>query len=178
MPSSKIIKSGLALLESDSSKLLGVQVGEHVVTPGLYIPKSEAQLPPDISFSMLSTSKDYLVVSLDPDAPFPSFSVLGPILHWIQPELKPTPETGGTGNIKLTSHFVADYIGPAPPLCSWPHKYVFLLFEQPTGFDSQKYSPSTGDKIGLGARMRYDLDRWAAEINLGPVIAVNYFLSN
>ena len=121
-------------------------------------------------------------MSLDIDAPFPSFGFLGPVLHWIQPGLKAelSPDTEGSQVLKLkaTEPFVANYIGAAPPPGSSPHRYTFLLYEQPEGFDGSKYAPPDGQPAGIWYRMRYDMDSWAKEINLGPVLAFNYFNSN
>ena len=121
-----------------------------------------------------------MVVSLDIDAPFPSFNLLGPILHWIQPGLKPEPSesTSNTFNLKSTAPFVANYIGPAPPPGSSPHRYIFFLFEQPDAFDGAKYTPPDGQNLGNMSRMRYDLDAWGKEIGLGSLVAVNYFRSH
>ncbi|KAJ5921252.1 protease inhibitor (Tfs1) [Penicillium verhagenii] len=175
MPSQKSIQAGLSLIESDKSKLLGLSVGKHGnVEPGVYIPRADAQSPPKISFPGLSTDKTYFVVSLDIDAPFPSFGVLGPILHWIQPGVKASE----SGELDLSAPFVANYIGPAPPPGSSPHRYTFYLYEEPAGFDTAKYAPANGQKLGNWTRIRYDLDAWAKEINLGPVLAFNYFFSN
>jgi phosphatidylethanolamine-binding protein (PEBP) family uncharacterized protein len=115
-----------------------------------------------------------MVVGLDLDAPFPSFNVLGPVLHWIQPGF-----TAGPDN-KLTSNepFLANYLGPGPPPGSAPHRYTFLLFEQPRDFDGQKYAPAGGAPLGVWHRMRYDLDGWQKTAKLGEPLAVNYFLSN
>lgn len=41
MPSEKSIKAGLALIEADHTKILGLTVGNHEsVQPGQYIPKA------------------------------------------------------------------------------------------------------------------------------------------
>jgi phosphatidylethanolamine-binding protein len=120
-----------------------------------------------------------MVICLDIDAPFPSFGVLGPILHWIQPGLK--PERAADGKSILTSSgtpFVANYIAPAPPPGSSSHRYVFLLYEQPAGFDGKKYAPAGGKNLGNWHRMRYDLGAFEKEAKLGPVLAANYFCSN
>lgn len=114
-----------------------------------------------------------MVVSLDIDAPFPSFGVLGPILHWIQPGLK-----ARNGQLEVTEPFVANYIGPAPPPGSSPHRYIFFLYEQPEGFDGKRYAPPNGQNLSNWYRMRYDLDAWEKEIGLGKVLAANYFTSN
>ena len=115
-----------------------------------------------------------MIIAVDIDAPFPSFGVLGPILHWIQPGLK-CSQTG-----ELTSSdtpFVANYIGPAPPPGSASHRYVFLLYEQPAEFDATKYAPANGAKLGNWQRMRYDLGAFEKKVGLGPVLAANYFKS-
>jgi len=39
-PANASVKRNLALIESDPSKVLGVTVGKHTVTPGLYIPRA------------------------------------------------------------------------------------------------------------------------------------------
>lgn len=142
---------------------------------------TDAQSPPELAFNVPS-DKTYLVISLDLDAPFQSWTVLGPILHWIQPCLKPeSSETAADGVAKLTwsdTPFIANYIGPAPPPGSGPHRYVFFLYEQPDDFDGAKWAPPGGKKLGNRPRMRYDLDAFEKEAKLGPVIAVNYFVSN
>jgi hypothetical protein len=193
MPSDAHVKAALALIKDDESKVLGLTVGNHKnIQPGQYVPRAglclrlsmfyspsnyhftDAQSPPELSFAGLDSSKTYLVVSLDIDAPFPSFGVLGPILHWIQPGVKVTE----SGNLDTTAPFVANYIGPAPPPGSSPHRYIFFLYEEPEGFDAKAHAPPNGQKFGNMSRMRYDFDAWAKKINLGSVVAFNYFNSN
>ncbi|KAJ5381712.1 Phosphatidylethanolamine-binding protein PEBP [Penicillium cataractarum] len=175
MPSDAHVKAALALIKGDESKVLGLTVGDHKnIQPGQYVPRGDAQSPPELAFTGLDSSKTYLVVSLDIDAPFPSFDVLGPILHWIQPGVKVTE----SGTLDTTAPFVANYIGPAPPPGSSPHRYIFFLYEEPAGFEAKAHAPPNGQKLGNWNRMRYDLDAWAKKINLGSVVAFNYFNSN
>ncbi|KAI1373966.1 putative protease inhibitor [Hypoxylon crocopeplum] len=179
MPGTSNIKAALSLIENDKSKVLGLTVGKHSnVQPGQYIPKAEAQSEPVLSFSSLSPEKTYLVIGLDPDAPFPSFGVLGPVLHWSQPGMKAEPAEAGGFTLKSTGPFVANWIGPGPPPISAPHRYTFFLYEEPEGFDVKKYASPGGKDVGVGPRMRFDLDAWAKEVKLGAPIAVNYFKSN
>ncbi|THC90915.1 hypothetical protein EYZ11_009632 [Aspergillus tanneri] len=105
---------------------------------GLTKSAPDAQSPPTISFAA-SPETTYMVVGLDIDAPFPSFNILSPILHWIQSGLK---------------------------------------LMEPDGFNEQKYAPRNGQNLGNMHRMRYDLDAWEEEVKLGPVLAMNYFMSN
>lgn len=133
-----------------------------------------AQEPPKLSFAGANPTSTYLVVSLDIDAPFPSFGILGPILHWIQSDIKVTSE----GVLVSDAPFVANYIGPAPPPMSAPHRYIFFLYEQPADFDLTAHAPVGGKKLSNSNRMWYDLDAWAEEIKLGPLVAFNYFTCN
>ncbi|KAJ5906937.1 Phosphatidylethanolamine-binding protein PEBP [Penicillium subrubescens] len=175
MPSDAQAKAALALIKDDESKVLGLSVGNHKnIQPGQFVPRADAQSPPKIFFAGLDSSKTYLVVSLDIDAPFPSFDFLGPILHWIQPGVKTTE----SGNLDTTAPFIANYIGPAPPPGSSPHRYIFFLYEEPADFDAKEHAPVNGQKLGNMSRMRYDFDTWAKKINLGSVVAFNYFTSN
>jgi phosphatidylethanolamine-binding protein (PEBP) family uncharacterized protein len=125
--------------------------------------------------SLNGATGTYLVICLDLDAPFPSLAILSPILHWMQPGLKPDHSTGA---LTYTDPFIADYAGPGPPPISSPHRYIFLLYEQPADFDEKKYAPASGQKMGAGKRIRYDLGAFEKDAKLGPVIAANYFNSN
>ncbi|KAI9742967.1 MAG: hypothetical protein M1818_003262 [Claussenomyces sp. TS43310] len=174
MPTNAVVKRILSASEKDDSKVLGVTVNGKAIATKQYIPRAEAQSAPEISYAVPNPSATYMVVALDLDAPFPSFGVLGPILHWIQPGFHAGPNHALTSN----EPFVANYIGPAPPPGSSPHRYSFFLFEQPEGFDGKKYAPAGGKPLGNLHRMRYDLDGWQKEAKLGEPLAVNYFLSN
>ncbi|KAI2602143.1 putative protease inhibitor [Hypoxylon sp. NC1633] len=179
MRPSNLAETALSLIESDKSKVLGLTVGKHAnVQPGQYIAKAEAQSEPELSFATLSPEKTYLIVGLDLDGPFPSFSFLSPALHWIQPGLKPEPAGVGGFSLKYTDPYIVDWVGPGPPPGSSPHRYTFFLYEEPESFDAKKYTPPVGKKVGLTPRVRYDLDLWAKEIKLGPAVAVNYFNCN
>lgn len=101
--------------------------------------------------------------------------MLGPILHWIQPGLRADV---ASGMLKTTASFVANYIGPAPPPGSAPHRYVFLLYEQPEGFEGAEYAPANGKELSNWYRIRYDLESWEKTAGLGEVVGVNYFVSN
>lgn len=114
-------------------------------------------------------------MGLDIDAPFPSCTLLGPILHWIQSGL--TASTNG-GQLTGSAPIVANYIGPAPPPFSAPHRYIFVLYEEPAGFDAAARAPPDGQDFPTWPRVRFGMDNWAKETGLGEALAVNYFVSN
>ncbi|KAM0147350.1 hypothetical protein ACHAQE_004925 [Botrytis cinerea] len=174
MPNNACVKRALSTIEKDSSKVLGVIYNTAAITPKQYLPRSEAQTAPKLSFAVPNPSSTYLIVMLDLDAPFPSLQLLGPILHWIQPGYK----ADANGVLTTDDPFVANYIGPAPPPGSSPHRYSFYLFEQPEDFDGRKYAPAGGKPLSNWYRMRYDLDSWQKTARLGEPVAANYFLSN
>ncbi|EED18838.1 protease inhibitor (Tfs1), putative [Talaromyces stipitatus ATCC 10500] len=164
-------------LPKKDSEILGLAFGKRQVVPGEHIPKTEAQLAPNLSLTQATGT--YIAVCIDLDAPFPCFSFLGPILHWIQSGLKPTTTVNGTTRLRATdTPFISDYVGPAPPPPSRPHRYVFLLYEQPEGFNYTKFAPPDGKKMGMWPRIRYDLKTFEKEAHLGPIVASNFFLSN
>ena len=120
-----------------------------------------------------------MVINVDLDAPFPSFNVLSPILHWIQPGLQPQAADGGVTKLLASdTPWMVDYAGPGPPPGSAVHRYLFLLYEQPAEFDPKKSAPPEGKSVGPWSRIRYDLGAFEKKIGLGLVLAANYFSSN
>ena len=73
---------------------------------------------------------------------------------------------------------VVDYAGPGPPPGSGPHKYLFLLYEQPEGFDGKKFGqPAEGQKFPMLKRMRYNFDGFLKDAKFGEIVAANWFVS-
>lgn len=97
----------------------------------------------------------------------------------MQSDLKPVNAADGTTNlISGEAPFMVDYAGPGPPSFSAPHRYVFILYEQPDDFDYAKYAPKGGKKVGIPPRISYDLKAFERRAKLGPVVAVNYYFSS
>ena len=139
-----------------------------------------AQSAPELSLDGPNKGP-YVVVQLDLDAPFINFAILGPILHWIQPDLSPSAGEANTNKPLQAPEksYVADYVGPGPPPMSGPHRYLFLLYEQPEGFDGKKHGqPKGGKAFPMMKRMRYDFDTLVREAKLGEIVAANWFVSN
>ena len=134
----------------------------------------DAQTAPELSLEAPNPSLEYVVIALDIDAPFQSVTILGPILHWIQGGYRSNGST-----LKVSdSPFIANYIGPAPPPLSGPHRYCFFIYQQPAEYDSKKFAPANGANLPNMSRMRTSLDDWVAKLGLGALVAFNYFSSN
>ena len=109
---------------------------------------------------------------------------LSPILHWVQPGLK----VSGSSSKELSTEVahIVDFIPPGPPPPSGPHRYLFMLYEQPPGFDGKALgqtlgkpaSAEEGAPFGLWNRVRFDYDGLVKKAGLGEIVAVNFFTSN
>jgi hypothetical protein len=137
----------------------------------------DTQTPPQLALN--SALGTYIVVGLDLDALFPSLTALSPLLHWLQPGLRSSSANDGTSRLEGSGISpIANYLGPFPPPGSGPHRYLFLLYEQPANFDASKYGMARRANLGVWPRTRYDLGAFEKAAQLGPVVAANYFKSN
>ncbi|KAM3510294.1 hypothetical protein MY10362_000081 [Beauveria mimosiformis] len=185
------VQSALQKLDVASGKTpqLRVVFPENTVVSrvGIKLPKLAAQETPCLSLSSsLLKPRDgdkYIAVCLDLDAPFPSFSVLGPLAHWIQTDLVPVEDSLEHGFTKLETDArrIMPYIGPGPPSPSAPHRYVFLLWKQPVSVgsvDEVSAVLSLPAEPGLTARIRWDQSLFEKQMGLGEPLAMNYFLAD
>lgn len=139
------------------------------------------RLPQSVLSSASANDETFIMIGIDIDAPFPSWRGLGPILHWVQPNLKPDLASGKLAASPSTETTVmVDYIGPAPPPPSSPHRYCFFLYKQPAGLDVESFHAKRGGKkVGNFARMWFDLEKYEKEMGLtAGIVAGNFFLSN
>jgi hypothetical protein len=86
---------------------------------GVRRPLLEAQGLPRLAFT--APSENHLIVSVNLNAPFPSFAPLSPALHWVQAGFK-----AGLATADLTSSEA-----PIAPPISSPHRYVFFSTRNP-----------------------------------------------
>ncbi|KAK0636780.1 phosphatidylethanolamine-binding protein [Bombardia bombarda] len=132
----------------------------------------------------------YMIVALDLDAPFPSWPVLGPVLHGVQADLSLATSRIDPDDefIQLDfgdestrgSRSVVSYARPGPPPPSSPHRYVFLLWEQPKELTTAKMREVLGfvegQEIGVLGRARWDQEAFEKKLGLKNVVAQNYFV--
>ncbi|PVI06466.1 PEBP-like protein [Periconia macrospinosa] len=171
----------------NASTLEVISPASYITTPGQNIEKARAQSRPTLSIKLLppqttpeSPPKSYLAVSIDVDAPFPSFPLLSPALHSMQTDLKPSSETDGDGWTELVSDVcpIAFWAPPAPPPISAPHRYVFMVWEQPDGVDEETIRKGMGlrGKVGLMQRVKWDQSGFEAKFGLEKLVGGTYFV--
>jgi phosphatidylethanolamine-binding protein (PEBP) family uncharacterized protein len=170
MAQSATIKAILA----KEAPLLQISFGDtQVKENGQHLPRATATPEPSISFPSAAQGKKYFVINVDLDAPFISLPFMSPILHWAKHDL--TASADGT----LTNESgksLAFWAPPGPPPGAAPHRYVFCLYEQPEGFDSEGLAP--GGVVTRFGRMRFDFEGFEKKFGLGSVAAGGWFVSN
>lgn len=159
--------------------------GTIVTEPGVKLPQAVTAAAPTLSIasSLVTphTGDRYVALCLDLDAPFPSFSVLGPIAHYIGVDLiAGGASSEGFTTLEAKSKPLMPYIAPGPPSLSAPHRYVFLIWEQPGGMTAETAREALGlaKAPGMMARMRWDQPTFEQKLGLGQLLAVNYFTAS
>lgn len=95
------------------------------------------------------------------------------ILHLYQADITLTPDlvlNAPTGNASTG----ASYIGPAPPPGP-PHRYTFLLFSQPAGFEVPDAFSNISPAGGITDRLGFQITDFVAAAALDAPLAGTFF---
>ena len=106
---------------------------------------------------------------MDSDVPSNSTSRTN-LLHWIAPDI--TGVTDGVNSTLLTlpsGDSGIPYLPPSPPQGDYPHRYSFLLYEQPRNF-------SIPSNVNASARRGFNLQSFLSASGLQTGLAANYIL--
>ena len=158
------------ILSVNYKKNLTVELGNVLGVP-------ETQDYPEITFELNTEQsiKDddlFTLVMTDPDAPTRSDPIYGEYCHYVETDIKLT----GKKTILKDGNVVMKHIGPAPPAGTGLHRYVFLLYKQPSGVNSNTFTKIEDNfNWGYGAP-REGAYRWSNANNL-ELLAANYFLA-
>jgi len=172
----------------------GEQIGINGVMPMPAIPQSSKLYtisnqhkravpasPPTLGFLSdlvnVSTETLYLLAMVDPDAPAPANPTRAQILHWIQPGLTLDPVRSADNpfiwTLRNHSAPIVPYARPSPPNYSPAHRYIELLFQQP----SQTFvMPDAFSGFSATNRTNFNVTLFAAAAGLGDPVAATYFL--
>ncbi len=105
---------------------------------------------------------------------------MGLITHGIQGDLK-VALTEGTRDwlpLNASTKPVVPYLPPSPPPFSSPHRYLFLLWEQPEGLSGVDIRTRLGlvEEPGMTTRIKWDEVAFEEKIGVGKVLAATYFV--
>ncbi|EGG09800.1 uncharacterized protein MELLADRAFT_124548 [Melampsora larici-populina 98AG31] len=81
----------------------------------------------------------------------------------------PSPTSTLTVN-EASGTLITSYVGPAPPLNSGEHRYAWLLFAQPAGFQAPANLSSVNSGPGY-----WDLKSYVTTTGLGDLVAASFF---
>lgn len=106
----------------------------------------------------------YALCMTDPDAPSRVNPKYREWHHWLVGNIRGNDVSGG----KTLSH----YVGSGPPKGTGLHRYVFLVFKQPSelNFDEKILSNRSGEGRG-----NFSIRNFAKKYNLGNPIAGNFY---
>jgi len=126
---------------------------------------SRVSSAPGIQYNLtqgLDAGPTYVFMMFDPDADVPA------VLHYMLTDCTVNQETlyleGCTA--------VAPYGGPAPPQGTGLHRYIQLLYTQPSGFTQPNYPATIGS-----TRLNWDFAGFVSDNNLGNPVGGMYFQS-
>ncbi|KAF8446543.1 phosphatidylethanolamine-binding protein [Terfezia claveryi] len=124
-------------------------------------------------FLPINTTQLYTLVMVDPDAPSRENPTAAQFLHFVQAGLRITTDLGETTEsvyhrLTTTVPPVVPYRAPAPAVDTGLHRYIFLLFMQPS------------DNVDLGSfstdnRRIFDVQSFERNNTFGPPLAGAYF---
>lgn len=127
---------------------------------GAEIPQNQTQYQPGIQFKSVNYDKLHTLVMFDPDIPTPENPYLASYRHWVVEDIP--------GSNFYEGYTVSSYVSPQPPINSEAHRYIFLIYEQPT---SKKLQESFDDK----QKTKFKINEFVQKYNLSGPIA-GYFM--
>ncbi|KAI9158070.1 OV-16 antigen [Paramyrothecium foliicola] len=152
---------------------LGVSFGDRAVELGNLLRVSEVKTVPSITFQPEaggSSSANYLLMLVDPDAPTPDDPKFAFWRHWVLPGLQPL--SSGEGVVAQTKPALTEYLAPGPKDESKPHRYLYLLFREPDNLDLTKEDVGGEEFV---QRRSFDPAPFIAKHNL-TLVGVNWKL--
>ncbi|CDH13320.1 related to Carboxypeptidase Y inhibitor [Zygosaccharomyces bailii ISA1307] len=133
--------------------------------------KPTVQFTPMEGYGPFSTSDLLTLVLTDPDAPSRTDKKWSEYCHYIESDIKM-----GEGGLLGGGKVLQPYVGPGPPKGTGPHRYVFLLYQQPSGVTCSSFTPiKDRPNWGYGSPAT-GVDKWATENKL-KLVGANFFLA-
>ncbi|KAJ3567080.1 hypothetical protein NP233_g6596 [Leucocoprinus birnbaumii] len=154
-----------------------------LVHTGIQLPRNDTAGPP--VFNLINPSNPlgqnagpgpFVIAAVDPDAPSPTNTSNAQVRHFLGgdflPARLPIPGAGSVESPLLsnTSAAISDWRQPTPTMGN--HRYVFLVFNQPNGFDanSQAFVNATTPI------QRWDVATFIQQVGLGEPIAGTFMM--
>ncbi|TFK43685.1 phosphatidylethanolamine-binding protein [Crucibulum laeve] len=161
--------AGITFLDSSTMQAVNV-------TPGALLSMEQTAMEPQLSLLSNSTSQmsnqTFVLALVDPDAPTPQNTSLSQFLHFLGGDFTVGTTSGNSSLLTNSSAALMEFFPPTPPAGSDPHRYVLVVFNQPSDFDTMASTFVNSST----PRNNFNLTTFAGEVGLGNPVAGNYFL--
>ncbi|TFK38968.1 PEBP-like protein [Crucibulum laeve] len=138
---------------------------------GVHLPRNSTAGPPAFSVIGTKSKGPFVVAAVDPDAPTPQTPTSAQIRHFLGGNFSARQIwRASTPLLTNSTPAVTEFHQPTPPAGSDAHRYVFLIFEQPAGFNAQTFvAPTTSISL-------FNISQFASEVGLGAPIGGTFML--
>jgi len=138
-----------------------------LVKAGVQLQRNQTAIPPRFGIKSVTASqrKETFVVSMvDLDAPTPQNPNVSQIRHFLGANFHlGEPNRFGVSLLSNSTPALSDFLQPTPPAGSDPHRYVFLLFVQPSNFNKE-----SGNFVNASTPVTdFSISTFAKEVGLG-----------
>ncbi|KAI5121061.1 hypothetical protein M0805_008577 [Coniferiporia weirii] len=146
-----------------------------LVHAGVQLPRNDTAIPPVFgvqhSTSTHSISGTFVVAMVDLDPPTPQMPTEAQIRHFLGGNFAlGRPDARGLSLLSNSTPALSDFLQPTPPAGSDPHRYVFLLFQQPPNFNSQTEVNATTSVEN------FNISQFALDVGLGNPLGGSFML--
>ncbi|KAL1409629.1 hypothetical protein Q8F55_003625 [Vanrija albida] len=148
------------------------------LTPGTQVPQTAANNFPELGVaaaadaSAFNPTAFYTAALVDAGNVNTNLTGATQTLHWLINSLHVNTTSSPYKLNYLNGTTIVEYAGPAPPSGDGPHRYVFLLFNQPSDFAA----PAGFNNTNTPVQNNFDLAEYQTNAKLGDVVAANYFV--
>jgi len=145
------------------------------VTPGVLL--TEPQTATEPAFSLISNStiqvanQTFVLALVDPDAPSPQNTSASQFLHFLGGDFRVNATSSDPTHLTNQSAALMNYFPPTPPAGSPPHRYVLVVYNQPSDFTDTARALVNAST----PRNNFNLTTFAASANLSNPLAGNFF---
>ncbi|KAF8972708.1 PEBP-like protein [Flammula alnicola] len=140
-----------------------------VLHAGVHLPRNATVGPPKFSVLGPASKGPFVVAMVDLDAPTPQMPTSAQIRHFLGGNFF-LESTRTPSLLTNTTPALSNFLQPTPPAGSDPHRYVFLLFDQPRGFNNQTLvTPTTSVAL-------FNISQFAGAVGLGQPLGGTFML--
>ncbi|KAF8199061.1 PEBP-like protein [Pholiota molesta] len=146
--------------QTDDARPITLQAGVH-------LPRNATLRLPIFNVVGSRSKGPFVVAAVDPDTPTPQEPTLAQVRHFLGGNFYMGSHTRPT-LLSNSTPAISHYREPRPQAGSDPHRYIFLLFDQPSGFDEQSARLVQNDDDTSTAN--WNVSAFAAAAGLGQPV--------